>query len=897
MPSLPTGINAASPLDANDASRLIFTNDTDETLSRALDDTPSIFQTMDSGLQITVDYRQQGRVDDTLTLSARIINGGTVLAAADSGGAFQTVSSNVTNTSDTTSTPTFGYTNTTANKTTWDGATLELQQTHSQTKGGDGCHVEVDWIELVGNYTASGTTFQESMSGSISPSGSLSLTVIPPSWDVYRPISDTSTGNWTTTPLWSKVDDDPTTSASESDVISTTSTGDECVFKLGTISTPETWMGWRIRIRARRISGNSNNGLSVRLVIDSTNANLQTATAIDSTLSTSWRWFETVGQWDNVTHGNYVTDTDLTDVAIAVRSNNFSGATYQVAAVELRIPKNVSSYSGAEDTTSDLAPFYRVPSFGSVVLPSKGQAGPWTIDGKQWIVGYESVSRTLWAFSSSSPSNGHNPSDWTREFPVGALGFPYGSDSPAANSTYFHRLLGQWDAFPSANGEIICIVWGDINYAPTAAWYGVDVSTGNPTHVNGSAGIFGPSTEPTKEQMVRIAELPSTSGRFFRQYDYSGSTSMQLSAFYGTADVDTVTSSPNHLFDLIGAGSRMHTFYGKTDGDETQGVRERTWTDGAGGEGTMESEPGSDTTTEDMARLGKGRAYDNGSVWRVVLPLPQADGGGITAITFDSATSPTENLETVSTRDAYNASYELSCVAVPVGSGTGTKMWVLWIDDASGGDIYAASRADGSSTWSDEGMQVDLSGVISATRLMAFAKDSATIALIASAGADDIYYYEIEAAPPEQTITVNKAAELETAKTVTPIPDQIIGVGKAEETEAAGIVTAPNQQVVSVVKAGETELVRPVGIGLSVIGAGELESANEIYYPQIIEVGSASETEAANAVQSTVTINQVNLTITGDADVGAASKAVTPTLTPLGQGGKQKRKGERQVKK
>lgn len=153
-------INAASPLDASDNTRLSFTADiTPEVLSRALDNVPADFGTMDT-LSWAVEYRQQNMADDTIALNIRIMNGATVLAAADSGGTFATVNGNILTTVDLRE-PVAGYTafayvNTSASKSTWDGASVELQQVITKSKGADGIFVEVDWVEFSGTYTAGG---------------------------------------------------------------------------------------------------------------------------------------------------------------------------------------------------------------------------------------------------------------------------------------------------------------------------------------------------------------------------------------------------------------------------------------------------------------------------------------------------------------------------------------------------------------------------------------------------------------------------------------------------------------------------------------------------------------------------------------------------------------------
>lgn len=148
-------LNGASPINASDDTRHSFTADLTETASFALDNTPADFATMDS-LSWQVEYaRANAGGDDQYDLAIRIVNGATILAAADSGGTFQTVATNITNTTDTTSSVTaFSYVNTTANKATWDGASIELQQVYTKTKGADVNNLTVDYVAITGAYTA-----------------------------------------------------------------------------------------------------------------------------------------------------------------------------------------------------------------------------------------------------------------------------------------------------------------------------------------------------------------------------------------------------------------------------------------------------------------------------------------------------------------------------------------------------------------------------------------------------------------------------------------------------------------------------------------------------------------------------------------------------------------------
>lgn len=151
-----TALNAASPLDASDDSRLLFTNDTDETLSRALDDVDADFLRMDALLWL-VEYRLVGGLGvdpDTYELAIRIVNGATILAAADAAGTFTVVDSAVTNSADETVGPSaFAYVNTNATAADWNGASVELRQDWTISILADSAHIEVDFVEFTGEYT------------------------------------------------------------------------------------------------------------------------------------------------------------------------------------------------------------------------------------------------------------------------------------------------------------------------------------------------------------------------------------------------------------------------------------------------------------------------------------------------------------------------------------------------------------------------------------------------------------------------------------------------------------------------------------------------------------------------------------------------------------------------
>jgi len=103
-------------------------------------------------------YRLVGTlISDTYALNVRVVCGSKILAAANSGGTFASVDSNVTNTSYTTSSATaFAYVNTSATRNDWNNAKIEVQQDATLSTV-DGCYIQVDLVALTGTYTEAAT--------------------------------------------------------------------------------------------------------------------------------------------------------------------------------------------------------------------------------------------------------------------------------------------------------------------------------------------------------------------------------------------------------------------------------------------------------------------------------------------------------------------------------------------------------------------------------------------------------------------------------------------------------------------------------------------------------------------------------------------------------------------
>jgi len=106
------------------------------------------------------------------SLTARVISGSTILAASTSGGAYQTVASSITTTTPTNSSVVaFSYVNTTARRSVWESAVLEIQIITTRSGGGSTIERRIYAGQLTGTYST-GTTIK-AYSGSVWQAGML----------------------------------------------------------------------------------------------------------------------------------------------------------------------------------------------------------------------------------------------------------------------------------------------------------------------------------------------------------------------------------------------------------------------------------------------------------------------------------------------------------------------------------------------------------------------------------------------------------------------------------------------------------------------------------------------------------------------------------------------------
>jgi hypothetical protein len=121
-----------------------------------LEDMPADFVTMTSlAIQLRYAWASAQGLSDWTILDARVVSGATILAAANSGGDFQTVATDITTTTPTNSSIiSFSHVNTSANKATWDSAVVVIRIGRMRDMGGSTIEQRVYASSITGTYTA-----------------------------------------------------------------------------------------------------------------------------------------------------------------------------------------------------------------------------------------------------------------------------------------------------------------------------------------------------------------------------------------------------------------------------------------------------------------------------------------------------------------------------------------------------------------------------------------------------------------------------------------------------------------------------------------------------------------------------------------------------------------------
>jgi len=151
------GIAGADGTAIGDNTNANATLDTSFLLSSVNSD----FGNMDT-LLWQVRRRVIGAQTNTRSLLIRIVKeaDGAVLAAADSGGTFQSVEAGITNTTFDNGTATgFDFVDTSATKDDWNDGRVEIRLVIVKSMAGDANGVEVDTLELTGTYTEEAVSY------------------------------------------------------------------------------------------------------------------------------------------------------------------------------------------------------------------------------------------------------------------------------------------------------------------------------------------------------------------------------------------------------------------------------------------------------------------------------------------------------------------------------------------------------------------------------------------------------------------------------------------------------------------------------------------------------------------------------------------------------------------
>ena len=220
----------------------------------------------------------------------------------------------------------------------------------------------------------------------------------------------------------------------------------------------------------------------------------------------------------------------------------------------------------------------------------------------RYAMAMDPTEKVVWLYEATNPSDGHNPSDWTRLTPLAeffTIGIVAGGHALDADDR--DDIIGI-DTILNATDEITILARSD-NTGTTAAvvLLAIDPATGTygtmrHLSLKSGAGLV----DDANNQRVRIVEKTTITDAYKTLFDNTGSLPLQ-SAIANIVSLAQIQLDPNQLFDLISADGRQHGFYGVTEDAEIDGVRQRT----VRANNTLETDPSSDITSEDHARLSE----------------------------------------------------------------------------------------------------------------------------------------------------------------------------------------------------------------------------------------------------------------------------------------------------
>lgn len=535
-------------------------------------------------------------------------------------------------------------------------------------------------------------------------------------FQTVHPDSDINAASWTSTPLWSKVDEavPSDTDYIESDLGDQASTS-KCELGLPTVANPGTFVHHRLRIRGRQSTGT---GGDLRgTLTDGTNS-------IDFVLNNIPTTFTTY-EFDFSPRA-FITGWDYSNLSIKLYGTPafFSQVRVQVSWVELEFPP------------SDPSPL----SLDACKLPS-GDPGPVVWDGKTWLVAVEKQNDDrLWLFSADNPSDGHNPTDWVcRRLASSAITVGDSIAAAAIAPNQAGTYLGVTCLGTSSGG------WYQ-RISPTT-WKANDLV--NPPGKGDYIAIGYRSNGD-----VVLSGVPSGSDYTYGNiYDHDGTGFM--------ATYNTITANLGEVwpFSAIQVGNRTHYFIRNGTSATGQLALYTLRANNTVNRGSIWT-----TTDVDVRSIAAGVSNDI-----VVGAFRRTNGTGIDNVAFTDADTPTTSLETTTTQDAQKAEY----VTTPACVVNDTNIpFAFWIDDANSDAIFASHRT-GASTWVSNGEVISGGGnswdTISAHKV---ALDTAGLLVAADSGL--IHYYEV---PIQTSVSISHTVDalLQETFTKTHTVDAYIG--------------------------------------------------------------------------------------------------------------------------
>jgi hypothetical protein len=596
---------------------------------------------------------------------------------------------------------------------------------------------------------------------------------IPGKFIYLRPIADDAAGSWTTTPLWSKVDEETPSDSDTilSDIVDSAgfSTTEAELQLTNTLPTTPSSVGAILGIRAKaNLTGGANNPF-MRVTIENRTGST-TVIAHTTNISTTFTTYY-LPLSPRLLDANVVDWGDLRIILQGQIDGIFGTIQIEVSWVEIQA----------------VNPNWAPPSFSDLTLPRYGHAGPIETGGFVWALGINDENE-LWLVKASNPSDGHNPGDWSFVTMVDR-------SKDSLNSAYM--ILDDGDLHIAIRNEVagwfttitpryfVRLIRYNVGGSAIDLYGGIQSTTaesGQPEAVNadGRNGLWmGRRSDGTYQVATTYPEESRT-------FDIG-----KVWHFTSAGDDNSVTNlgttgSHQLLATAVLSNNRIHMFM-VHDSDDDGPNRQQTMR----ANDTVQTYPGSSWSAVDLVGWGAGIEYGTNQI----LAAFRRSTTGIRAALFTSADSPSPSEEIVTTRDAHGVGYRTSIAVLAPGS----TPWVFWLDDAATDAIYSASRPN--TSWIGE-VQRQAGGGHSWNILYGGVVNGTDAGILVSSDAGTIFYYEFAL---DQVIAIGTLAESETLVAAEVVQPAATDIGTISEANVLKQIISDIPQIVPVTTLPETD--------------------------------------------------------------------------------------------